>query len=312
MRRSLTSIESSEVPTDQQSSLTGHSGAANSTGSQRAATPARRKDVSNYNPVQTRTPSLNSVPKDTFSTSVHVHVHPSASTSGRPRIGTSSMPPAFSNSHPSPLDTNDVPGIGRPSIPSLPVDPTTHSLPRIPTLQLAASVHSLPPDGVRDDPGYDFYTETVWYKFFVGFVIFEMWIFTLYIVPMYGVLVGAQFVFILIPYKQFLWMWPPIWMLVSLMLFVLNSLMIETFRKSPSQWLTPRLKEKMAKILLMFSGMNIFLCQCLSLLTPLLQEFDFDVISISGYVLLAEISFYFCCSITCWSYAKISAMISRG
>ncbi|KAK5037954.1 hypothetical protein LTS07_001421 [Exophiala sideris] len=269
--------------THQQSAHTEPSDAGSGTSSKHAVRTSQT-DALELHEVQTTTVPMTLIPATG---------QPSASASPPTLDNATLGDPTSRSLSPGRLDGNHAQAERRSSNLSSPIGSPTASLPRISTLQLANSIHSLPPDRVRDDPGYDFYTETLWYKCFVGLVILEISCVTLYFVTTYGTIRITSLVSIFIP-TIFFWDWLPILVLISLMLFVLNALMIETFRRSPSRWLSPRSKAKMATILLMFNGVIVLLCQVPSLSGTLT----------GGYSLEAGIAY--------WSHAKIIAMLSRG
>lgn len=292
--RALIAIESSEESGHQQSTSAAPSDGGNNTGSGHAAT-ASRRGAPRPNLIQPSTHLTNSVPGDPPSRSAL----PSASPSPRALDNAASEPPAAPRFHPSGIRTDDAQATRHSPNDSSPVDPTTDPLPRSSTLQLAASALSTPPDRVRDDPGLDFYTETVWYKIFLGFVVLDILSLGLYIVIVYGTF-DQNLILVILPPKVFWWTWLPISVFLSLVNFVLYALMIEAIRESPTPQLSPRVKANIATQLQWDVG--VFLLGC--------QLFPYQGLAIWGPP--SAILFYLWCSISYWIYAKITAWRPRG
>ena len=99
---------------------------------------------------------------------------------------------------------------------------------------------------LRDHPERDYYTQLLWVKDFIMFIILDMVGSTVQIFILNSI--GSQkLVTWLIPYP-FFWEWLPIYQFLGLLLFVLFSFLIEEFSLKEGHWLTSRVRKRMVKI----------------------------------------------------------------
>ena len=130
---------------------------------------------------------------------------------------------------------------------------------RVSTLQAANSMHSTPPDRVRDDPDFDYSGNSVWYQGFVLFVICDTVISTLTTIIL-SATDGGKLVEVLIP-TALIWEWLPIYNLISLVIFVLNSLLIETLRVGQDPRWSSRKREILVSVLKLTNFLYLFFMQ---------------------------------------------------